>query len=320
MNVKVWRFGGPIKRAGIEDLYLERAVNGGLYNIIILTGVNCWVKNVQSYKTRKWHVRIESSYECEVIDSTFIDGWDHGGDASYGVGLFNKSTDNLIENNVFYRLRHSMIMEYGGTGNVFGYNYSKNPINENGDSTDWLMADVCLHGGHPYMNLFEGNIGAHFSPDNVLGGSSYNTFFRNHAERKSIPTVRYHLFAVDVQANNLYQNFVGNVLGISGDSGDLWRLGCDSDGSCNKDPRVEATILRHGNWESTTGKTSWDPSIPDRNLPASLYLTSKPSFFGNRPWPIIGPDLNPMVGDLPAKSRSNFPDTVTAPKGIKIIQ
>jgi hypothetical protein len=40
-----------------------------------------------------------------------------------------------------------------------------------------------------------------------------------------------------------------------------------------------------------------------RQLPASLYLSAKPAFFGNTPWPAIGPDANPMVNSLPARER-----------------
>jgi hypothetical protein len=47
----------------------------------------------------------------------------------------------------------------------------------------------------------------------------------------------------------------------------------------------------------------WDPSNPNHTLPASLYLTKNPAFFGNNPWPWAGPDLSPMVGVLPAKAR-----------------
>ncbi|MCG2777799.1 MAG: glycoside hydrolase family 55 protein [Desulfobacterales bacterium] len=302
MITKLFGYGGPVIGAGIEDLYVERVNPGGYDNINFISAINCWVRNVKSYMARKWHVRLRQSYGCEVRDSYFQDGHNHGGDASYGVGCFQKCTDNLIENNIFYRLRHSMILEYGGCGNVFGYNYSKDPINENGDNTDWLMSDMSLHGGHPYMNLFEGNIAAHIDMDNYLGSSSHNTFFRNHIERKSIPTVKYGLWAVEIQKNNLYENVVGNVLCTPGATGAVWRIGRDRL-TKTTDPRVAATLLRHGNYDYISGSTQWDSNISDHNLPNSYYLDSKPSFFGDLPWPMIGPDLDPKVGILPAKKR-----------------
>jgi hypothetical protein len=36
-------------------------------------------------------------------------------------------------------------------------------------------------------------------------------------------------------------------------------------------------------------------------LPASLYLTSKPSWFGTVAWPPIGPDVSGMANELPAQ-------------------
>ena len=147
-------------KAGVEDLAVERMVGRGYDNITIRCAAYCWVKNVESYKTRKWHVRLDRCYACEVRDGFFHDGWEHGGDAAYGVGCFRRSTDNLVENNVFARCRHSMIIEFGGCGNVYGYNYSRDPINENEDRTDFLMSDISLHGGGPSMNLFEGNMAA----------------------------------------------------------------------------------------------------------------------------------------------------------------
>jgi hypothetical protein len=47
----------------------------------------------------------------------------------------------------------------------------------------------------------------------------------------------------------------------------------------------------------------WDPSVAVRKLPASLYLPSKPAFFGSLPWPPIGPDRTPMAGTIPARER-----------------
>jgi hypothetical protein len=36
-----------------------------------------------------------------------------------------------------------------------------------------------------------------------------------------------------------------------------------------------------------------------------MYYGTKPSFFGTKSWPMFGPDLNPMVGSLPAQDRYN---------------
>jgi hypothetical protein len=86
------------------------------------------------------------------------------------------------------------------------------------------------------------------------------------------------------------------------------------------DPNVKATLLRHGNFDYVTNSVVWDPSISDHALPASLYLTSKPSWWGTLPWPSIGPDLNPMVGTIPAKERYLGTDTTppSVPKNLRV--
>jgi hypothetical protein len=303
-SIKLYRR-TPTVGAGIEDLSLERMVNGGYDNITLSGAARSWICNVESRKTRKWHVRLLECYACEVRDSYFHDAWDAGGDAAYGVGCFQRATDNLIENNVFVRCRHSMILEHGGCGNVYGYNYSRDPVNEKGAGTDFMMSDLALHGGHPYMNLFEGNVAAHIGCDNVLGSSRHNTFFRNRIERRSLPTVKWGGWAVDVQMNNLYENIVGNVfapLPAYMSPCDPWRIGYNQL-TAQLDPRVAATLLRHGNHDMASGKTQWDEKISARVLPASLYLKSRPAFFGNHPWPAIGPDVEPHAGFLPAKDR-----------------
>ena len=86
----------------------------------------------------------------------------------------------------------------------------------------------------------------------------------------------------------------------------IWRLGyvnAGDDSSAGNDPKVNATLLRHGNWDGVTQSVVWDPNVTDTNLPPSLYLTGKPSWWGNLPWPAIGSDLNPMTGQIPAQVR-----------------
>jgi hypothetical protein len=155
------------------------------------------------------------------------------------------------------------------------------------------------------MNLFEGNIAAHIDCDHVLGSSRNNTFFRNYIERKSIPAVKYGAWGIEVQMDNLYENVVGNVIARAPayvPPTDAWRIGYD-ELTATVDPRVAQTILRHGNVDETTGQTEWDGKIADRKLPASLYRKAKPAFFGDHPWPAIGPDVEPHAGFLPAKDR-----------------
>ena len=304
------------KGAGVEDLCVEQVNSSGSasYQIVIHFGVHCWIKNVRSNLPRGAHVRIFNSYKCEVRDSFFNDAHSHGGGRGYGIWLFARNSDHLIENNIIYRVRHSMLLSSGGSGNVFGYNYCLDVLTE---PSAWMSECGDFHGAHPYMNLFEGNRFCKLSHDNTWGSSSHNTSFRNHIVNESAGVTRAR-WAVDVQENNYYINLVGNVIGKSGDSGLYdpttiptsstvvsYRLGYLNPSSLTRvDDEVPNTIYRHGNFDYISNETHWDEENGDHDLPASLYLSSKPIFFGAKPWPLFGPDVPGLIADkLPAQER-----------------
>jgi hypothetical protein len=227
-----------------------------------------------------------------------------------------------------------MVVKGGATGCVFGYNYSFNTYQTAG----FLAPDMFIHGCHANMNLFEGNYGTKMNGDNLHGSGAYNTYFRNFATRVStsetITSGRWPA-VMDVELN--YQNFVGNILGQSNltwtaeDSGSTrtgsgtyeWTFGFQSDGGTTQvSTQTESTTLRHGNYEDYNHQIVWDPAISDHTIPASLYLASRPAFFGSNPWPAIGPDLSPIVGICPAVVRYAILSGATrppAPTNLRII-
>jgi len=53
-----------------------------------------------------------------------------------------------------------------------------------------------------------------------------------------------------------------------------------------------STAFLHGNYDTASKSVFWDIGrTVSHTLPASLYLNSKPSWFGSTPWPPIGPDV-----------------------------
>ncbi len=58
------------------------------------------------------------------------------------------------------------------------------------------------------------------------------------------------------------------------------------------DLNVAATTYRHGNFDYVSNAVVWHPAVNGRVLPASMYLSSKPAWFGNLPFPAIGPDVS----------------------------
>jgi hypothetical protein len=64
---------------------------------------------------------------------------------------------------------------------------------------------------------------------------------------------------------------------------------------------VTGTIIREGNYDYATNLVHWG-SAPG-SIPAALYLSSKPAFFGTNPWPWVDPTGTVKVGTLPARVR-----------------
>jgi Pectate lyase superfamily protein len=308
-----------LENVGFEDLLLRRsnpaARNG--HNLYLDGCANCWVKNVTSVMAGHRHIQLERSYANTVRDSWFSGGYYHGSDHSYGIFLFGWNSDHLIENNIVYGCRHALILEGGGSGNVFGYNYAVSSLTA--PDYNWLAEDVATHGPHPFMNLFEGNVVGKLTHDNTWGSASHNTTFRswlrNYSSNATTPT--YGRYAVDVEAHSYFNNIVGSIIGRQGDAGARYagenvsnsivisyRLGFHSPGGGEiTDTSVRPQTLIHGNYDHAGGGIVWDSNYAARELPPSLYLRAKPVWFGALTWPAFGPDLRPMEGTIPAQAR-----------------
>ncbi len=284
---QVWEVTGMTSAAGIEDLTISRAsfANGGFDNVKMVACAGCWIKNIQSNSPDFWHVDLDRVIWSEVRDSYFNDGRNHGtGGQAYGVvgNLF--ATANLVENNIFRHLRHSMVVQNGASGNVYGYNYSL----ECYQGENWLATDMNSHGSHTTMNLWEGNIGCKVYGDNAHGSSAYNTVFRNHVARESFPAeypsgITQARRAVDIEVYNRYWNIVGNVLGkssqswtavdpgatrLAGTGQYVYTFGYFSDGDSTRDDATIVTdTLRHGNYDYASQTVQWDPLHPRSQSP-----------------------------------------------------
>ncbi len=243
---------GFVTNAGVEHLSIKLTAKGDPTTISFKNAAYCWVQNVRSTFTSRVHVSLTTAYRCVVRDSYFGDSYEFGGGGhGYGVNSAHHTSDCLIENNVFKHLRHSMLVQVGATGNVFGYNYSIEPES---DGT-WTPCDISLHGHYPYANLFEGNIVQEIDISDYWGPvGPRNTFLRNRVESEGI----------DILDHSHGQNLIGNVLGIGKNRITVHKS-------------VNETFL-YGNHP--------DHSDDVTTIPASYYLSQKPPFFGSEAWPV----------------------------------
>lgn len=146
----------------------------------------------------------------------------------------------------------------------------------------------------------------------------------------------------DIQAHSWWNSIIGNVLGYKGQVGLSWSSGSTSYSQATlgyqnlgptfaatgsdfeiytigqeQDPSVtfwivgqDSTISRQGNWDWFTQSQIWhgiggpiNSAIPQpQNIPNSLYLSSKPSWFRNYTWPWVDPSTGTTYV-LPAKQR-----------------
>jgi hypothetical protein len=197
------------------------------------------------------------------------------------------------------------------------------------------LQETTIDGGHasfPHMELFEGNWAAHMGADSVWGNSGWLTFFRNYAsgQQRRTPLIpeTYDVAAIGLEGRAWSVNVVGNVLGAPGKglvyevhsnppgTGQpaVYRIGHRANGgggsgdsNLYQEPTrsgtAASTLLRHGNFDYVTNGTVWDPGIASRDLPPSLYLTARPAFFGDDPWPWVDPVGATKTYVLPAKQR-----------------
>lgn len=281
LTVQVNRF-SMAEQVGFENFTIKSLVAGDKSHFGFVYCANIWIQCVRSIKSVSCHVNLAMSANCVVRDSYFNDSWDFGsGGHGYGVAITTHSTDNLVENNIFDKLRHAMLVQRGANGNVFGYNYS---INATGDGTISIfnrITDISLHGHFNYMNLFEGNVAQEIHAGDTWGPCGFgNTFFRNRLTREGIR----------ISDNSIEQNLVGNDLRKD-----------NTAPFTQNDITIDAGInlLIHGNQEG--GAVTWDPNLGSNNLVSSYYLSAAPAFFGNAPWPCLGPEY--PTGTIPAEVR-----------------
>ena len=174
----------PNLNSGVENLKLERLLAGdntirnNQYTIHFSYAAQGFVRDVHSHMAFGAHIAIDNSTHIETTGCYLEDAHEYdGGGSGYGVKLQARSGECLIENNIFRKLRHSMLLQSGANGNVFGYNYSRDTKS---DSHPSWAGDIALHGNYAYANLFEGNIVEHIWIDDSHDGITgpLNTFFR----------------------------------------------------------------------------------------------------------------------------------------------
>ncbi len=314
---------------GLEDLAVTGGNEGSVFMLNVAYG---WIRNVESDGdprtgpgTTGAHVLIVHGFRCEVRGSYVHHARDIApGGGAYGIVVSTQSSDNLVEDDIVRYLNKPIVMVGSGGGNVVAYNYVDDAFIASHRTWQESAIDGS-HGSFAHHDLFEGNWAPNLGADSTHGNSGWQTFFRNYAPGMNGAVPRSaNVRAIGVDGFNRGFNVVGNVLlqpelvlnGLApvylSSSPDTlataaaFRIGAAALGGPFErfdDGTALRTLLAHGNFDFVTNRVTWDPRIPTRELPPSLFRTSKPAFFGDELWPYVDPQREPKVGVLPARKR-----------------
>ena len=314
--------------AGIEDLSM---FGGGQGEFAFANAAYSWARNVEVSQWIGDGVDINGSFRIEVRDSNIHTGsWPEPGGAGYAVSLAVGSSEVLIENNIMRDVNKVMVFRSSGAGSVVAYNYT----DDGWIFTSPTWAETGINASHmagPHHVLFEGNYSFNAESDYTHGNAIYVTFFRNwlSGQRRSFTDANHR--AVSLAYGSWWDSFVGNVLGRSGQMSGwaytapamscdaqgnnctgnngkwrekvIWQLGYDPERwGMHPDPRTLSTVIRDGNYDFLTKSQRWHNTPGGFVIPNSMYLTSKPAFFENNPWPWVDPTTGATY-TLPAKAR-----------------
>ena len=104
----------------------------------------------------------------------------------------------------------------------------------------------------------------------------------------------------------------------TGGIGNIWMLGYDPiRWKMAPDPKTLSTVIRSGNFDYLTNEVVWANGLQSQSLPASLYLSAKPRFFGDYPWPWVDATGGTKLHTLPAKARFDAGSPFTLAPGTR---
>ncbi len=107
----------PIRRCGIEALYLEQMENLWLSGVVFYHGWNCWAKDVTVKKCGRFPVYGSMAKWCEIRDCVFDDAWFKGGGGTAYTG-WDHCWDCLMENVETFKMRHAPLFQWAASGCV----------------------------------------------------------------------------------------------------------------------------------------------------------------------------------------------------------
>ena len=264
----------PVSDFGIERLDISRLDQAEDYVISLSLAERGWIRECEVAWATRANIDVALSREITVRSNDIHHARNYG-DGGHGYGIaVSRTNDSLFEDNLIYMTRHSLMVSLGSNGNVFAYNYSRDhQVVEPG------LADMVIHGHYAHTNLFEGNVGDSLRVADWWGPAPHITLYRNRMR---------HYIAVHDHSH--FVSVVGNT--VLDDA--------DIEVKSNVENAFVADNLIAG-------------KLPDGDLagslPPSLWRAQPPPYWGGRPWPCTGADVDRKVPlcRIPAQDRDPGP-------------
>lgn len=280
-----------LRQVGMRNLKITQSAGA---NATGFYGVNeGWIYNCDLGQTSGsvQHTNIYGAFRCQIERNVYHDQAAYSNSA-YAIKAY-WCGGLLVLNNYFHDFANIMPM-FNVHGSAFAYNYI-NALGYN-TPTGWLSQIVYDHGAQQDYNLYEGNWVAASYNDN--SSTARNTiFFRNRMRGydNSASTG-----ATDGNTNCLtqedgysYRTMAGNVLGENGIHTTVERLFTTGNENStnniyNLNTDHDDLVIRIGNYNTVDDAVPVAEAIAGGDALVTSYLfSSKPSWFGNRPWPIV---------------------------------
>ena len=331
---------GFVTNAGVENMTIERSDQNG---VSFQWCAYCWAKNVEAEYAFQGGIVAWYSARIE-INEVYVHkcAWPVPGGAGYNIDITNAVTEAYVVNSISVLCDKAITIRSAGAGSVVAYNY----LDDQFIGGDGSWQEIGINGSHAagsHEVLFEGNYGSNLDSDDTHGNAIYHTFFRNYTTGTRASFTDYTtglgsssgtvindvaqqstngpLRAAGVMGYTYWMAFVGNVLGIPGDttipngwvyqsnfhSGPgIWLLGWNGQPPYKSDPNSTSWTYRDGNFDYLNNTVTWNSSDTAHTLPNSLYLSAAPAFFSagsGYTWPPVNPLGSPQFYTLPAKAR-----------------
>lgn len=183
----VWvRQAHPLEHVGFRCFSVERlddTAPNQTSTFHLFGVVNAFIESIYSRNCTFAHTDVSCASKISIRKNYFTEGFSYGGGGrAYGVVLQQTTGECLVEDNIFKRLRHSILLQSGANGNVCAFNFSTDPYWEENLLTSNSAGELVLHGNYPYANLFEQNSIGNIVIDNSHGANGPdNLFYRNRA-------------------------------------------------------------------------------------------------------------------------------------------